>query len=436
MAAFLGMRGTGDWATNQVPESWRAMILLLFPNGSAPLTGILSKMPSESIDSFKHHWWTKDLPRQGGTTASIYIDFPLVTTYVYDTHQATQGIAGATVYAKVAEAVADEFRIGHTAVLRDASDMTVDVVAEVTNVTKNGASSVIACKLVEADDNAGTPSNTASLQTVDTILVTGSAHAEGASTPEAIGYDPSEFDNLTQIFRTSLELTGTALQTALRTGDALKEQQREALLLHGIEMEKAIIRGVKRAGTGTNGKPLRTLDGITSFIKAATISNNFNFTTDSDFTGQTWLAGGEEFLDLKLAEIFRFGNDEKLGFCGYKVLTAINKLAKAGGQINLQPRTVSYGLKVHEWITPHGTLFLKTHPLFSHETTEQERILIVEPQNLRFRPIRNRDTMYIKDNRDTSIGIDGKVEEYRTEGTLELHHPETMGIIDQVGQDA
>ena len=47
---FLGMRGTGDWATNQRPENWRETILYLYPNGAAPLTAILSMMGDEKTD--------------------------------------------------------------------------------------------------------------------------------------------------------------------------------------------------------------------------------------------------------------------------------------------------------------------------------------------------------------------------------------------------
>uniref|UniRef100_A0A6M3JA30 Putative structural protein n=1 Tax=viral metagenome TaxID=1070528 RepID=A0A6M3JA30_9ZZZZ len=50
MSAFLGMRGNGDWATDQRPKNWRETILYLYPNGSAPLTAILSKMSSEKVD--------------------------------------------------------------------------------------------------------------------------------------------------------------------------------------------------------------------------------------------------------------------------------------------------------------------------------------------------------------------------------------------------
>jgi hypothetical protein len=47
---FLGMRGDGDWATDERPKNWREGILRLYPNGMAPLTAILSKMGEQRVD--------------------------------------------------------------------------------------------------------------------------------------------------------------------------------------------------------------------------------------------------------------------------------------------------------------------------------------------------------------------------------------------------
>jgi len=57
--------------------------------------------------------------------------------------------------------------------------------------------------------------------------------------PDSVGYDPSEFENFTQIWRTPLSITRTARRTRLRTGDAYQKRKRETLELHAIEMEKS-----------------------------------------------------------------------------------------------------------------------------------------------------------------------------------------------------
>ena len=48
--AFLGIRGTGSWVTDQRPKNWRESILFLYPNGMAPLTALTAKMPSQKVD--------------------------------------------------------------------------------------------------------------------------------------------------------------------------------------------------------------------------------------------------------------------------------------------------------------------------------------------------------------------------------------------------
>ena len=52
-------------------KSWRAGIAKLYPNGTAPLTAMLSKMKSEKVDDAEFNWWTKALPLQGGTVTEF-----------------------------------------------------------------------------------------------------------------------------------------------------------------------------------------------------------------------------------------------------------------------------------------------------------------------------------------------------------------------------
>ena len=60
--ATLGMRGTGSFADDHRPENYREKYLMLEPNGSAPLTAILSMLPSEGTDDPEFHNFRKDLP--------------------------------------------------------------------------------------------------------------------------------------------------------------------------------------------------------------------------------------------------------------------------------------------------------------------------------------------------------------------------------------
>ena len=137
-----------------------------------------------------------------------------------------------------------------------------------------------------------------------------------------------------------------------------------------------------------------------------------------------------------LEVIFRYGAQEKLAFVGSGALLAIQRLAKTGGQIQLQPKTMAYGLKVLEWITPFGVIYMKTHPLFSYEVTNRGSMVILEPSALRYRFIDDTTFFADGDKQNTGRGrIDGTDEEYLTECGLEYHHPTKFGFLNGFGTD-
>lgn len=421
--AFLGMRGTGDWATDERPKNWRQGILRISPNGMAPLTAVLSKMPEEKVDDPEFNWWTKGLPAQRGTVTEVY-------TGVLSTAYTTGGAAGDTLYVNVStEATCKEFRVGHQVLLRNSSNYADDTNAKVVAVVLNGTSSYVAVKLLEADPT------TTGIADCDTILVIGNINPEGGSMPNAIAYDPTKYTNYTQIFRTPLSITRTARKTRLRTEDSYKEAKREALELHSIEMEKAFIWGVPTEGTGDNGMPERTTGGLVYNI----VNNGGNvsdYTTQTDFTDVTWLDSGEEWLDQELEETFRYGALDKLAFCGSGVILAINKLVKEYGNYEFKPTTKDYGIKVTEWHTPFGMINMVTHPLFSHETTNRNTMIIFEPKGLRYRYIDDTTFYPDPDKQNTGRGrIDGTDEEFLTECGLEFHHPIKCAYLNGFGSD-
>jgi hypothetical protein len=430
MGGFLGMRGNGDWVTDQRPKNWRETILFLYPNGSMPLTAIMSKMKSEKTDDPQFHWWTKLLPTQAATITGVYTDSGLTAAYV------SGAVLGATLYFKMASADLVHFRIGHTVLLRDASDFTVDVVGKVIARTSNGSASSVGVQLLEADDNSSYSND---LSNCDKMMVIGSINAEGAPMPTGISYDPDKLSNYTQIFRTPLSITRTARKTKLRTGDAYKEMKREALELHGIEMEKAFLFGIPYEGTGSNGKPERTTEGLLTCLRSNNSGNVSDFQLNATYHGKNWLddGGGEEFLESYLEQVFRYGRQEKLAICGTGALMGINKLAKANGHFTMTSTTKAYGINVTEWITPFGTIFLKTHPLFNIESTLRNSLLAFEPENCSYRYIDD-TTFYGENGKTASEGnnggrIDGTQEEFLTECGLEYHHPYTACFLNGVG---
>lgn len=422
---FMGMRGTGDWATNQRPENWRQQILKLYPNGDAPLTAILSMMTSEATDDPHFHWWSEVFGNVAGAVTAIYTDAACTSAYV------SGGVAGTTLYAKVASALYDGVHIGHQLLLRDQSDPDVDVNAKVIDKFVLSTYYILTVKLLEDDDN----STSHYLAACDYAMVIGSINPEGGEMPEAIANDPTEYYNYTQIFRTALDITRTAKKNKLRTGDAYQKAKADCLEQHSIEMEMAFLWGIRTLGVGANGKPERTTMGIHQFLKTYATANNSNYVTHATYAGQSWITGGEDWLNAQLELIFRYGSREKLAFCGSGALLGLNQLAKSGAQITLQPTSKAYGLAINQWITPFGTLNVKTHPLYSYDATTRNMMTIFEPKNIKYRFVDDTEFYAEGEKQNTGRGrVDGISEEYLTEAGLEFHHPQTGGILNGFGQ--
>ena len=300
-------------------------------------------------------------------------------------------------------------------------------------VQKNGASSMITVKLLEADTATA---NSHDLSDADLIMVIGNINPEGANMPDAISYDPTKIYNYTQIWRSPLSITRTARLTKLRTGDAYKEAKRECLELHSIEMEKSLIWGIMTENTGANGKPERTTRGLINIIKTYASGNVDDYSLNSDYSGDTWVASGEDWLDSYLEQMFRYGSGEKLALAGSGALLGINKLAKTYGQFSITAETKAYGIQVTTWVTPFGRISIKTHPLFSYQAANRNSMVIFEPASLKSRIIT--DTTFYTDPEKQNTGWtrrDGTDEEYLTEMGLEFHFPTGWGYLNGVGVD-
>lgn len=422
--AFMGMRGTGDWVTDQRPKSWREMMLLLFPEGDMPLNAMLSKLPSEKVTDPEFYWWTKNLAEQGGPVTGIFTNASLTTAYT------SGGVSGQNLFIRMADATASEFVKSKVVDLRDLSHPDMTVAAYVQAVVRNGASSYLAVTLLENDDNG----SATDLSDCDWVRIIGSANAEGAPMPDSVAYDPVKMMNKCEIFRNSLEITRTAMETRLRTGDAYQESKRETLQYHGIEMERAMWWGVQSERIGENGKIIRTMDGIKTIIRQQAPGNYGDFTIDPAFNNDTWEASGEAWLDGKLEQLARWNTGEWMAFAGSGALKGINDLAKSAGQLNLQPESVSYGLKVRNWVTPFNTLRVMLHPLFSFDPIDRYTLAIVSMRDLKYRYITD-TTFYNDDLHHGRHRLDGKSEEWLTECSLELHHPLRFMYLTGVGKN-
>jgi hypothetical protein len=429
---FLGMRGSNDWVANQRPTNWRQQIMYLYPNGMMPLTALTALMGTESVDDPRFNWWTYTFTTAQGAVTGVFTTPDLLNAYV------TGGVAGQTLYVAISAADAARIRIGHQILLRDASDWSVDVIAKVTNVTI-GIIGTLAVKLLEDDNNSVVvPPN--DLSNCDSYLIMGNVNPEGGVMPDPVALNPTSHYNYTQIFRTSLAITRTARKTKLRTGDDYQKAKREALEMHGIEMELAFWWGVRTENVGDNGKPERTTLGLINFIRQNALANCDDFTTNVTYAGTTWATSGETWLTNMLEQIFRYGGSERLAVCGSGALLGIQRMVTAGSQYVIEAVPNQYGMDVRKFVTPFGTINFKTHPLFSFDPTTRNMMVLFEPKDLKYRYIDD-TTFYGESGKTVGEGnnsrrVDGTEEEWLTECGLEYHHAVKDAVLNGVGLDS
>src|SRR6516165_10060149 len=59
MTGIAGLRGTGDWGTDERPKNFRERILFISPNGNAPIFALTSKAGKYAVNDPEFAWWAE-----------------------------------------------------------------------------------------------------------------------------------------------------------------------------------------------------------------------------------------------------------------------------------------------------------------------------------------------------------------------------------------
>ena len=371
MAAVAGLRGTGDWGTDERPKNFREMILFLNPNGDTPLTGLMSKVGKRTTDDPEFSWWDEPVTivrlqvagalAAGDTTVTIDSSDPDADNLNRDW------------------GVGQHLKPGDLLLVEPTSDQ-ADFTHEYIAVDTVISDTQFTVKRGQAGSTAG------SIADNSFLLLVGSQNAEGTPSPDATSRNPVKYRNYTQIFKDAYELTGTAMNTRARTGDPLKNDKKRKMWDHARGLEFAFLFGRDSETTGANGKPLRTTKGLRRFIP----------------TGNTTVFGAavtiSSFLDAVMP-VFDWSSpagDDRIVFCGNNALLEFNKVIQTdsnteiqyGGKINV------FGMNLREFILPQGRLLFRTHPLLNRHGLYKSSMWVLDFSALRWVPMKGRDTRF------------------------------------------
>lgn len=250
----------------------------------------------------------------------------------------------------------------------------------------------------------------------------GNAREEASSMPTPIANQGAPRVNVTQIFRNAWGITGTANAVTYRSGNKLAKNKRDAAGFHAEDKERAMLWGKKHIGM-LNGKPLRTMDGIISQVEQY---------------GGTILTPGGGNISLKvlrdhIRQLFAFNikglPNERTSFCGDLALQVFSEAAEIDGTHQFVTEADVYGLKVHKFVSPFGTLKLMTHPMFNMNPTKANDVLTIHPGAIKRRILR--PTMENSIDPQAASGVDAKQGDFIAEECITVGIGKVHGYIDQ-----
>lgn len=440
--AILGLLDTGSFSAERFTNVRRS-VFYFYPNGAAPLTGLLSLATEESTNDPEFKWYEKRLTTQNTTTRTANAAGPFTTSGGNADSASPFTVAQFGVIRIAVTDAANTFRVGHQIKIAGASvtGATTDLFGTVTLVNQTGGAGSL--PIIEV---SCTTAFTAVLNTTVNngleVWVVGSSFQQGISDISSAIYNlPVGIINYSQIFRTPFSFTGTALKTSAKFDETgvYKDKAKEHTITHMIEMEKAFIFGQKALNAGS--PPTYTTGGILSFLQlweagatygntAATLDSQDNKRIISNAAGVL----SEKQFDGYLERVFRVTNNmanEKLCLCGSGFLNVINQLYKSKSVLNANlPLNDTYGMNVVQHKTPFGDVYYKSHPLFSQNNNLRFNALFLDLPNLRYRYVDGRDTTLLKNRQ--SPDFDGRKDEWLSEAGVELRFPESHMYLQNV----
>ncbi|PHQ81731.1 MAG: hypothetical protein COB66_01280 [Coxiella sp. (in: Bacteria)] len=382
-------------------KSFAGMITRLMPNGTAPLFAMTSMMGEETAVAVEHGFFTKTMifpelkiNKSGGYTASE-------TTFTADS--TTNLLPGMIM------------RIERTG-----ENVIINSVPTTTTVTVERSVGSVAAAAINDDDD---------------FFQVGNAYEEASVRPASNNIIPVRVTNLTQIFRNTWGISGSAKATSVIAGESTdSENKQDAAALHASDIEKMLFFGQKSQST-RNGQPFRTADGLINIVEDITnyppsyaAVNSF---TAGATTNWTQLEG---FLDPVFDQTTdpKAANERAL-FVGGAAKVVLNNIGRLNGTYQLMDGQTNFGLQFSTLTTSRGKFRIIEHPLFNSNPIWSKMAVGVDLPSFKLAYLQGRQTQELQfntqGNQAQDNGIDAVGGTLTTECTTVVKNPPANVII-------
>lgn len=389
-----GIFSTSGFTTSLQKPSFAQMITRIMPNGQAPLFGMTSMLPTETAVQVEHGFFTK--------------------TMLFPAMNLDAAVAGAT------DTI---FTVASTTDLLPGMLMRAESTGEVVILN-----SILSATQVAVTRGVG--STAAAVANDVNFYQVGNAFEESSVRPNALQVNPVRITNLTQIFRNTWALSGSAQATQVIAGDStVAENRMDCAGFHAADIEKALFFGTKSQGT-RNGQPFRTMDGLRNIILnpayyPASYGGVVNNTTAGATTNFTQ-------LETALDPVFNQATDPKVGnervlFVGGVARKVLNNIGRLNGTYFIQNGQTSYGLQFGQFNIARGSFRMIEHPLFNSNSDWSKYAIAVDLSTFRVAYLGGRKTM--KEDISDGNGIDAVGGSLTTEMTCVVKNPPANAIM-------
>lgn len=456
MATTLGLVSSEtispNWALNN-----RRRIFHDFPNGPAPLTGLLSLMDGDPTPYPNYKWEEQrylGIQTTVATGPTSNVPFYLTGTTTTAGTPATF-TAGQVVRMYVVDATA--FQQDNTLQVfgvQLTGGTTVNLVGLVTLVNTTGLN-YIEFRVTTAPSTTVINSGTSPTSIGLYVVAQGSAYAEGARTRTGRATTPFEIDNNTQIHKTSFEMTGTALKEPLKYDKS--GAYRELFALNGRDhlagLEWTSFFGQKDKTTAVDPDTGQTVSrrltgGLKYFIDRYEAGTDYGLPNIAASAWQTTpgkrniLLGGAAIsaadwnsLTSRVFEKTYSADYSKLCLCGSEFYNRVSTYYE--GRVNVtamrDDTTKDFNFMFDTINVNGGKMAFKVHPLFNDLAMPflRNAAFIIDLGAISWRPLTDRDTdLYPMVQANDA---DKRKDMWLTEGGLEVRFPESLMYIQDLG---
>lgn len=246
----------------------------------------------------------------------------------------------------------------------------------------------------------------------DPLFLIGSAFGQGSDSAQASYDQKVNKTNYTQIFKTSVDVSGTHAAEDTYTGKTRDEERQIKGVEHMILIERAFMFGEKGSGSDKDSKEAYYTGGVIELISTNVQDESSSSLTEAEF---------ESFLgDYAFAN----GSLEKYMFASSTVISTINKFAR--DDLRTVPGEKTFGVQIQEYVSPHGRLFIAKEPLLTG-TIYGGYAIVLDMKQLKYAFLQGRDTQL-------QIGVqasgnDSVKDQYLTEAGLERRLEKTHALL-------